>query len=84
MSTMTNETISDYNWRTAGQPYAIAGLVTNLGNIYCADCASHVLHSSMDEEITVIFADADFCGTCNGCDKVMNASCHSCKIAGDI
>ena len=60
-------TLTDYNRRNALQPYTIAGIITQLGNTYCTKCAGHVNVWELADDVSVIFTDMDFCGTCHGC-----------------
>lgn len=69
-------TLTDYNWRNANQPYTIAGIVTQTGNTYCAECAGHVNVWELADGVSPIFTDMDFCGVCHGC----YVSICNCKI----
>jgi hypothetical protein len=75
------KTVADWNWwfgMNGTEPHSIAGLVTNLGNTYCAKCVSHVNVFELSDTAKFIHADERFCGVCHGC----AVSICNCKIEG--
>ena len=72
------KTIADWNWwfgMNGTQPYSIAGLVTNTGSTYCANCVSHVHVFELSDTAKFIYADEDFCDICVGCSASICTNC---------
>ena len=69
-----NLTLADYNRRAGLQPYAVLAIVSPSGNVNCADCCDHVLVNQLHPDISLVFADSEFSGVCDGC---------STQIGGD-